>query len=84
MGLKILVIRFKTDALKILREVIRLLRIVLCRGVGVESDVALCCNPLTLQPERSGRWGSNPTSIFKHHDKGLWTRLALTHFCDPS
>ena len=46
--------------------------------------VAPCCNPLTLQPEQSGRRGSNPTSTFEHHDKGLRTRLALSYFCDPS
>ena len=30
-----------------------------------------CCNTLTLQPEQSGGRGSNPTSTFERHDKGL-------------
>ena len=46
--------------------------------------VALCCNPLTLQPEQSSQQGSNPTSTFECHDKGLQTRLALSNFCHPS
>ena len=51
---------------------------------NVESVVAPCCMPLTLQPEQSGRWGSNPTSTFEHHDKGSQTRLALSYFCNAS
>ena len=43
-----------------------------------------CCNPLPLQPEQSGGQGSNPTSTFERHDKGWWTRLALSYFCNFS
>ena len=46
--------------------------------------MAPCCNLLTLQPEQSGGWGSNPTSTFERHDKGSRTRLALSYFCDRS
>ena len=49
----------------------------------IERVVALCCNPLTLQPEQSGRWGSNPTSTFEHHDKGSWTQSALSYSVIP-
>ena len=49
-----------------------------------EGVVAPCSNPLTLQLEQSGGRGSNPTSTFERHDKGLQTRLALSYFCDPS
>ena len=43
-----------------------------------EGVVAPYCNPLTLQPEQSGGWGSNPTSTFERHDKGSRTRLAIS------
>ena len=49
-----------------------------------EGVVAPCCNPLTLEQEQSGGRGSNPASTLERHDKGLWTRLALSYFCDPS
>ena len=50
-----------------------------------EDVVAQWYNPLTLQPEQSGGVGSSPgrTPPFKRHDKGSWTRLALSYFCDP-
>ena len=46
--------------------------------------VALWCNPLTLQPERSGGVDSNPGRTPERHDKGSWTRLGMLYFCDPS
>ena len=48
--------------------------------------VAPWCNPLTLQPEPSGRVGSSPGRAppLERHDKGSQTRLGLLYFCDPS
>ena len=53
----------------------------LCESEGV---VAQCCNPLTLQPEQSGRVDSIPVMSppLERHDKGLRTRLGLLYFCD--
>ena len=44
------------------------------------------CNPLTLQPEQSGRDGSIPGSAppLDCHDKGSRTRLGQLYFCDSS
>ena len=52
----------------------------------IEGVVAQCCNPLTLTPEQSGGVGSrrDRASPLERHDKGSWTRLALSHFYDPS
>ena len=51
-----------------------------------EGVVAQLCNPLTLQLEQSGGFGSIPVRATKleRHGKGLRTRLALSYFCDPS
>ena len=48
--------------------------------------VAPLCNPLTLQPEQSGGVGSSPGRAppLERHDKGLWTRLGLLYFRNPS
>ena len=47
--------------------------------------MAQWCNPLTSQPEQSGRVGSKPGRgpTRERHDKGSRTRLAL-NFCDAS
>ena len=52
--------------------------------VQIEGVVAYCC--LTLKSEQSGGVGSIPgrTPPLERHDKGSRTRLALSHFCDPS
>ena len=51
-----------------------------------EGDVALWCNPLTLQAEQSGGEGSDPDRAppLERHDKGSRTRLDALFFCDPS
>ena len=51
-----------------------------------EGVVAQWCNPLTLKPEQSGGVGSIPgrTPPLERHDKGLWTQVVLSYFCDPS
>ena len=51
-----------------------------------EGVVAPWCNPLTLQPEQSGRVGSSPGRAppLERHDKGSRTQLGLLYFCDPS
>ena len=48
----------------------------------LEGVVGQWCNPLTLQSEQSGGVGSLPgrTPPLERHDKGLRTRLALSHF----
>ena len=44
------------------------------------------CNPMTWQPEQSGRVGSKlgRAPPLERHDKGLQTRLELSYFWDPS
>ena len=56
------------------------------RTVTLEGVVAQWCNPLTLQPERSGGVGSrrDRASPLERHGKGSWTRLALSYFYDLS
>ena len=51
-----------------------------------EGVVAQWCNLLTLQSEQLGRMVSIPSRPLplERHYKGLWTRLALSYFCDPS
>ena len=51
----------------------------------VEGVVVPWCNPLTLQPERSGGVGSKSGRVppLERHDKGSRTRLGLLYFCDP-
>ena len=51
-----------------------------------DGAVAQWCNPLTFKPEQSGGVGSRRgrASPLERHDKGSWTRLALSYFCDPS
>ena len=53
--------------------------------VGV---MAQWCNPLTLQPEWSGRVGliAGRASPLEHHNIGLrtWSRLAVGDFCKSS
>ena len=51
-----------------------------------EGVVAQWCNPRTLQSEQSGGVGLIPgrAQQLERHDKGSWTRLALSYFCDPS
>ena len=52
----------------------------------VEEVVAQWCNPLSLQPEQSGGVDSIPGRAlpFECRDKGSWTRLGLSYFCDLS
>ena len=54
--------------------------------VIIEGVVSQWYNPLTLQPEQSGRVDSIPgrTPPLKRHDKRSRTRLGLLYFCDPS
>ena len=44
--------------------------------VSFEGVIAQWCNPLTLQPEQSGRVGLITSRIppLAHYDKGLWTQ----------
>ena len=44
-----------------------------------------CGNPLTLQPEESGRKGSAPSGAPPEcHKKGSQAQLGLFYFCDPN
>ena len=62
-----------------------LVRVLLCAPYN-GGVVAQWCDPLTLQPEQSGKVGSIPgrASPLERHDKVSWTRLTLRHFCDPN
>ena len=57
-----------------------------CQNAKQQSPVKVLCNPLALQPEQSGGVGLKPGRAppLERHDKGSWTRLALSYFCDPS
>ena len=55
-------------------------------AVLLEGVVVQWCIPVTLQLEQSGGQGSIPGRLppLDCHDKGLWTPMTISDFCDPS